>query len=62
MKKSDFRSVKSFHADAGEWEKFQFNTRLLNISQTDIINKLIKDWNIDSKSAVDEVIRKGRGE
>jgi hypothetical protein len=58
--KTQSKKVKSFHAENGEWEKFQFNCKLLNLSQSDTINDLIKGWNIENKTAVNEVIMKGR--
>lgn len=58
--KKEFKQVRSFHGTDATWSMFQINCRVLGLTQSDVLEQLIKDWNVQQKAAVNEIIFKGR--
>lgn len=55
------KSIKSFHAIDIDWNTFGLYCKMLNVSQTDTLNGLIKSWNAEKKDAVNNVFLKMKG-
>ncbi|MCK9417644.1 hypothetical protein M0Q97_13460 [Candidatus Dojkabacteria bacterium] len=55
------KSIKSFHAIDVDWNTFGLYCKMLSVSQTDVLNDLIKNWNTQQKDAVNNVFLKMKG-